>query len=106
MKFIPVALFYFAAEALAGRIQYSTGYTTGGVSGNGGIENKAAGTIPDNKDDLVINNMGTWSNNEFNAKRNARSQVIIVSRVTKVQTKGQAVDANNRAEQIVNARIK
>ncbi|KAK2595206.1 hypothetical protein QQS21_007059 [Conoideocrella luteorostrata] len=106
MKFLPVAVLFFALEVCASKISYSTGYKKGGIKNQGGIENKAGGTIPDNKDDDVLKKMGEWSSNEFKAKRNERSKVIIVSRVEKVENKGDAADANNKAQQIVNKHVK
>ncbi|ODM21480.1 hypothetical protein SI65_02324 [Aspergillus cristatus] len=104
-KALLLATLLLATQAIASRISYSTGYTTGGVNGHGGNEQKAGGTIPDNQDDLVLHNMGNWSHNRFQAHRNARSHVIIVSSVHRVKTKGEAASANNAAQQLVNQHV-
>lgn len=106
MKFLPVAILLLATEALSSKISYSTGYKKGGINGKGGIENKAGGTIPDDKDNDVLEHMKKWSDDKFQAKRNDRTKIIIVSRIDKVDTKGEADDANNAAQQIVNKHIK
>ena len=100
-----LATLLLAIQVIASRIPYSTGYTAGSVNGHGGNEQKAGGTIPDSQDDSVLHNIGNWSHDRFQAHRNAGSHVIIVSSVHKVRNKGEAANANNTAQQLVNHHI-
>lgn len=105
LKLLSFAALMLATQVCAGRISYSTSYKQGGIRGDGATEQKAGGTIPDDKDDLVLDNIKDWSNDRFKAKRNIRSQVIIVSSKEKVDSKDEALTANNDAQQLVNQHI-
>ncbi|OJJ84658.1 uncharacterized protein ASPGLDRAFT_46548 [Aspergillus glaucus CBS 516.65] len=104
LKLLLLATLFLATQVFASRISYSTTYTEGGVSGHGGVEQKAAGNIPNDKDKFVLDNIKTWSHNKFQARKNR--SIILVSSVQKVKTKGQAASNNNEAQQLVNRHVR
>ncbi|KAH8694214.1 hypothetical protein BGW36DRAFT_430233 [Talaromyces proteolyticus] len=106
LKFLTVAVFLLVSQVFAGRVTYTAYDKTGGISKKGKWEQKAGGSIPDDKDDDLIQNIGVWSSHQYTAARNARSGVIIVKAVQEGKNKNEATTLNNRGQQIVNEHIK
>ncbi|KAF9879061.1 hypothetical protein CkaCkLH20_03294 [Colletotrichum karsti] len=92
-----------ACEAFASKITYACRYNGKDLQGKDKVvtEQKAGGTIPDDKDDDVVNDIGKWSNNDFSAKKNARTGIVIVTNTKVAKNKAEATDQNNEAQQIV-----
>lgn len=107
-NFLTIAAILLAGETLASKISYTAQYNGKDLKGNASVqtEKKAGGTIPDDKDDDVVNNIGTWSSHKFSAKKNARTGIIIVSNTTPAADKSTATNENNEAQQLVNKHIK
>ncbi|KAK7744643.1 hypothetical protein SLS53_003530 [Cytospora paraplurivora] len=106
--FITLAAILLAGDALASKISYACRYNGKDLKGNAKVvsEQKAGGTIPDDKDNDVINNIGTWSSHKFSAKKNARTGIIIVTNATPADSKSAATTENNEAQQLVTQKIK
>lgn len=106
LKLVSFATLMVATQVFASRINYTTDFTTGGAGGHGGSETKTS-QIPDIKDQEVLKDIATWSNNRFEAKRNPLvTSIIQVTTVKKVQTKKEATKANNEAYNLVETHIK
>lgn len=69
MKFFIPAVLLLATESIAVRVTYSFKYTEGGIDNHGGFTTKNGGTIPDDKEQSVIDNMGTWSDHKYTATK-------------------------------------
>lgn len=106
LKALSFATLLLAGQVFAGRVNYSMGYTEGGLQGKGGSEKKAGGRIDDSKDDLLIKNMKEWSHNKFYASQHAATKIITVQLVDKVKTSNEASDAVKDAQQLVNQKTK
>lgn len=106
LKLLSFAALLAASQAFAAQVSYSTVFTKGGADGHGGTESKK-GVIPNNKTQDVVHDLGTWSNHRFEAKLSpAILQSVLVTSVKKVQTKDEAVKANNEAQSLIEKHIK
>lgn len=102
-NFFALAAILLAGEALASKITYACRYNGKGLDGKDKMvtEQKAGGTIPDGKDNDVLNDIGTWSSNKFSARRNAATGIIIVTNTELAADKSTATDENNEAQSLV-----
>lgn len=102
-NFVALAALLLAGEALASKIAYACRYNGKGIDGKDRVvtEQKAGGTVPDDKDNDVLNDIGTWSSNKFSAKKNARTGIIIVTNTEVAADKSTATNENNEAQSLV-----
>ncbi|OJJ66432.1 hypothetical protein ASPBRDRAFT_49070 [Aspergillus brasiliensis CBS 101740] len=104
LKLILLAAFFLLSEAFAVRISYWAYDKTGGLQKKGKYEQKNGGEIPDDKEDYLIQNIGTWSNHAYTAEKTVRN-IIVVKAVDKTQTKSGATHLIQVAESLVRQHI-
>ncbi|KAB8078492.1 hypothetical protein BDV29DRAFT_152610 [Aspergillus leporis] len=105
LKLIALAAFLLVNEAFAARIAYWAWDKTGGLKKEGKWEQKNGGEIAEDKEKLLLDNIGTWSNHRFTANKNSRSNIIVVKAVDKTQDKSGATRLIQEAESIVRQHI-
>ena len=87
-----------ATDVFAARINYSAKFT----DQNGVVHRtQKLGSIDDDKADLVVNNMGTWSDNKYSATLSRHNMVMVVNAVA-AGSKGEASQEVQDMQSLVN----
>lgn len=88
------------------RVYYTTKYTKGGLNNKGGKRNIAV-DLEGVNGDLIVEKMGEWSGNTFEAKFSDKDHnIIIVSAVIPVGTVNEAIEANKLAKNFIQSNLK
>ncbi|KAJ6783489.1 hypothetical protein PWT90_10618 [Aphanocladium album] len=102
MKFLATAILLLATEAVATRVAYSFSFTEGGIEGKGGKTTKNGKSIPDDKEQSVIDHIGEWSDHKYAATKSGKGvNLITVTNVHPPKTSGEAKDQLADAQKIV-----
>ena len=80
-----LAALLLATNVLAGRISYSASYTNGDKT----QRTQKLSNVPDDKDDLIVDNMQTWSDGKYTASV-SRHNIVVVANVVGAASKGLA----------------
>ena len=84
-KVLLLAVLLLVTDAFAARISYSAKFTNGDKTSR----TQKLGEVPDDKADLIVNNMQTWSNDKYTATA-SRYNMIVVANVEPAASKGKA----------------
>ena len=100
-KVLFLAFLLLATNVFAARINYSAKYHD---------KDKIARTsknaeVPDDKEQLILDNMATWSDNKYNAA-NSKHNVIQVTNAEPAASKGKASEEVQEMQSIVSKNIK
>ena len=96
-----LAALLLVTDVFAARISYSAKYT----NGDNTQRTQKLGNVPDDKADLIVNNMQTWSNDKYTATQ-TRHNIIVVANVEAAASKGLASEQVQDMQSIVNNNIK
>lgn len=99
-KFLLFVFLLLAADAFAARINYSAKYKDGDKTSR----TSKNGNVPDDKEQLIIDNMKTWSNDRFEAGK-SRHNIIQVTNIVEASSKGAASQEVQDMQHIVNQNI-
>ena len=94
-------LTFLLLDAFAARISYSAKFTNGDKTSR----TQKLGEVPDDKADLIVNNMQTWSNDKYTATT-SRHNMIVVANVEPAASKGKASEEVQDMQSIVSSNIK
>lgn len=78
-KVLLFTLLVIVSEGFAARLVYSASYLEPNGKTRG---NRHLAELDDDKEDAVLQNMGTWSENKYKANKNARLNLITITPVT------------------------
>jgi len=101
LRVLLLAFLLLATDVFAGRISYTAKYTIGG---NMQRTSKLA-NVPNDKEQLIIDNMGAWSDNKYTASH-SKHNMVLVTNVEAAASKGQASEEVQEMQTIVNQHIK
>ena len=100
-KVLLLAVLLLATDVFAARINYSAKYTDGDrISRTSKNAN-----VPDDKEQSILDNMKTWSNDKYTATK-TRHGIIQVANVEPAASKGKASEEVQDMESIVRKNIK
>ena len=102
LKLLLLAFLLLATDVFAARINYSASYKDGDKISHTS-KNKE---VPDDKEQLIVDNMRTWSDDKYEAHKNARVRLIQVTNLKDAASKGKASEEVQEMQKIVNDHIK
>jgi hypothetical protein len=101
LKVLLLASLLLATDVFAARINYSAKYTDG---------DKIARTsklleVPDDKEQLILDDMGKWSDNKYSASKSKYNFIQVIN-AEPAASKGKASEEVQEMQSIVNQNIK
>ena len=102
LKVLLLAFLLLATNVFAARINYSAKYKDGDKT----QRTSKNANVPDDKEQSILDNMKTWSDNKYEAHKSTRVNIIQVTNIVEAASKGKASEEVQDMQQIVNDHIK
>ncbi|KAL9623223.1 MAG: hypothetical protein Q9160_002538 [Pyrenula sp. 1 TL-2023] len=101
-RILPLAFLLLASNVFAARINYSAKYKNGKKTSRTSKNSE----VPDDKEQLILDDMQTWSDNKYSAKKNEKLNLIQVANAEPAASKGKASEEVQDMQSIVKKHIK
>ena len=102
LKVLLLAFLLLTTEVFAVRINYSAKFQSGSEVKR---TSKNGKTVPDDKEQDIISNMGSWSEDKYSASKSAHGFIQVIN-VKVAASKGEGNDEVKEMESIVKRNIK